>query len=1232
MKRILSNRKRLAAWGAGLLCAVAMAPAALEAQSVVLAAAAHTLFGGFSNAQGVAVDQKGAFYVADTYNNQILKETPSGTGYTQSVVANQGLSFPFNVQVDSAGDVFFTDAGNGRIVEETPANGSYSESVVASGLNGPEGLAIDASGNLYVAEVDTGHIYKETLANGTYTQSTIFGGGYGQVFGVAVDSAGNVYAADTGYNQIMEFMWNGTSYSGPSNILSANSPEHLVVDGSGNIYFEQTPASRLMKATYAGGTYTTSLVADGFGVVSQIALEPNGNIVLADEANEQVDEVNFSAAPFASTNVCPSGQTSPSPCSQSAILNYAVNADATLGTPLAVTQGVQNMDFSIASSSCTGSVSAGSTCMVNVTFAPKFPGIRTGAVEILDGSGNVVTTTNIYGVGNGPQAVFGVGAQSTLLGGLSGSNGVAVDSAGNVYVAATDAGNVYKVTPGGTSSTVASGFGYPYGLAVDGAGNLYVTNLHNSPDVIKIAPNGSQTSVGSGWSEPAGVAVDGAGNVYVSDWGNNSVTKVALNGTQTSVGGGYNTPMGLAVDGAGDVFVATYFSGVFEVTPAGVQTSVGGGWRTPTYVAVDAAGDAFVTDANAGTLTEVAANGTQTTLAEIGFPYGVGLDSAGDLFVASINGALVEVPRPQAPSLTFEATGYNTTSSDSPQSVTIQNIGNAALTMSGLSVASNFAQVDGSGTPEDCTASASLAPGTECNLSLSFTPESVGVISGQAVLSDNALNGNPATQTIQLNGTGQVGTATIALGNTNQIYTGIASPVTAATSPSGLGVSITYNGSTTVPTAVGSYTVAAAINDPNYQGTATGTLVISKATASIALGNTSQTYTGAASAVTATTTPSGLSVSLTYNGSTTIPTAVGSYPVIATINDPNYQGSQSGTLVIGKATATITLGSTSQTYNGSAHSVTATTAPAGLAVVITYNGSSTAPTAAGSYAIVATINDSNYQGSASGTLVIGKVTPSITWATPKAITYGTALSATQLNATSNVPGTFSYSPAATTVLGGGSQTLTATFSPTDAVDYASVIADVTLVVDQASQTITFKTIAAQTQGGTLSLNATASSGLAVSFTSATPAVCSVSGSTVTMLSGGTCTIQASQAGNANYLAANSVSQSFAVGGFTITASPGTETIKRGITAGFVLDVNSVNSFSGSVKISCSGGPANSICGEFPQTVRVSANRAALSLSGVLFPANTTPGTYTVTFTGTSGAATSQATATFTITK
>jgi hypothetical protein len=69
----------------------------------------------------------------------------------------------------------------------------------------------------------------------------------------------------------------------------------------------------------------------------------------------------------------------------------------------------------------------------------------------------------------------------------------------------------------------------------------------------------------------------------------------------------------------------------------------------------------------------------------------------------------------------------------------------------------------------------------------------------------------------------------------------------------------------------------------------------------VTLGNLSQTYNGTARSATATTTPTNLTVNNTYNGSANAPTNVGSYTVIGTINDANYQGSATNTLVINEA-------------------------------------------------------------------------------------------------------------------------------------------------------------------------------------------------------------------------------------------------------------------------------------------------------------------------------------------
>jgi hypothetical protein len=142
------------------------------------------------------------------------------------------------------------------------------------------------------------------------------------------------------------------------------------------------------------------------------------------------------------------------------------------------------------------------------------------------------------------------------------------------------------------------------------------------------------------------------------------------------------------------------------------------------------------------------------------------------------------------------------------------------------------------------------------------------------------------------------GSATITLGSLSQTYNGNARSVTTTTNPTGLAVAITYNGSSTSPVNAGNYLVAASITNPNYQGSTTGTLVVSKAAAVIVLNGLTQSYSGSPRTVTATTTPAGLAVGITYNGSATAPSLPGSYPVSAIVNDPNHDGSQNATLTI----------------------------------------------------------------------------------------------------------------------------------------------------------------------------------------------------------------------------------------------------------------------------------------------------------------------------------------------
>ena len=141
--------------------------------------------------------------------------------------------------------------------------------------------------------------------------------------------------------------------------------------------------------------------------------------------------------PLAASTSAPPGQTTPAPCNSTLAVTFNITADTTIGAIQVVTQGITGLDFSLASgSTCTGAISAGNSCYVNVNFTPLAPGLRLGAVNLFDSSGNLVATAPISGVGQAPEAAFGPGVQTTLpVTGLHYNVGMAVDAAGDVFIA-----------------------------------------------------------------------------------------------------------------------------------------------------------------------------------------------------------------------------------------------------------------------------------------------------------------------------------------------------------------------------------------------------------------------------------------------------------------------------------------------------------------------------------------------------------------------------------------------------------------------------------------------------------------------------------------------------------------------------------------------------------------------------------------------------------------------------
>ncbi len=178
---------------------------------------------------------------------------------------------------------------------------------------------------------------------------------------------------------------------------------------------------------------------------------------------------------------------------------------------------------------------------------------------------------------------------------------------------------------------------------------------------------------------------------------------------------------------------------------------------------------------------------------------------------------------------------------------------------------------------------------------------------------------------------------------------------------------------------------------------------------------------------------------------------------------------------ISKATPSINITWSNSTYNGNANAASASVSGVGNPAenlgtadsLVYYAGNAAtgtplagAPTNAGTYTVKAIFNGAaNYNAtSATKTITIAKANPQITWSTPAAIDYGTALSSTQLNASADVAGSFSYTPPAGTVLKAGTKTLQADFTPADSANYNNASAQVQIVVNPYSFTGFFQPI------------------------------------------------------------------------------------------------------------------------------------------------------------------------------
>lgn len=352
----------------------------------------------------------------------------------------------------------------------------------------------------------------------------------------------------------------------------------------------------------------------------------------------------------------------------------------------------------------------------------------------------------------------------------------------------------------------------------------------------------------------------------------------------------------------------------------------------------------------------------------------------------------------------------------------------------------------------------------------------------------------------------------------------------------------------------------------------------------------------------------------------------GSAPLSASYQ-PDVASSQFYTAATGSATITVTLVTPVVTVGIAASSITTTTpvtanisvtdptsagVPTGTvtltagsftsASVALSSGAATISIPSGSLALGSdplsvtytpdTTGASTYT-SATGTAQVGvvKATPVISWAKPAGITYGTPLSSTQLNATSSVPGTFTYTPAAGTILGAGPQTLSVSFTPTDGVNYATTTATVALSIAQAAsstalalsnQNLTFTaTVASATSGtpsGTVSFYA--------GQTLLGPGTLNngVASYTVSSFPTGSVSLSAQYGGDGNFLPSSST----ATPALAMTSASNALVVSTAGTVTDNLTLGVPTGYTGTVQLACAGLPQQATCTFQP---------ASLSFSG-----------------------------------
>ncbi|HEY8224634.1 MAG TPA: hypothetical protein VIG25_05100, partial [Pyrinomonadaceae bacterium] len=224
-------------------------------------------------------------------------------------VGNGQFEAPRGIAVDNAGNVYVADSSNtpGQI-QKFDANGNFlfrfgTNSDTAGGFINAYRVAVDASGNIYVTDAApdrTSRLVQKFNSSGVFQLAWgTQGSGNGQFFGaagVAVDSTSNVYVVDSGNHRVQKFTSAGTFVSAFGSNGSGNGqfsgPKGIAIDSTDNVYVADTGNNRIQKLTTAGGfiaQWGTNGTGNGeFNLPEGVGVDNAGHVYVADIGNNRV--------------------------------------------------------------------------------------------------------------------------------------------------------------------------------------------------------------------------------------------------------------------------------------------------------------------------------------------------------------------------------------------------------------------------------------------------------------------------------------------------------------------------------------------------------------------------------------------------------------------------------------------------------------------------------------------------------------------------------------------------------------------------------------------------------------------------------------------------------------------------------------------------------------------------------------------------------------------------------